>query len=43
MFLARGLQKILAEREIKKSNYAPLKKACDDALGAYERAEWNKV
>ena len=33
MFLKRALEKILAEKELKKSNHLQLKKACEAALG----------
>lgn len=33
MFLTRALQKILSERETKKSQHAKLRSACETALG----------
>ena len=33
MFITRALEKILVDREIKKSNHSQLKKACEVALG----------
>jgi len=33
MFLTRALEKILVDREIKKSYHSQLKKACEVALG----------
>ena len=33
MFLARALEKILSDKEIKKTHHSQLKKACEVALG----------
>ena len=33
MFLQRALEKILADKEIKKTSHSQLKKACEVALG----------
>ena len=33
MFLTRALEKILADKEIKKASHSQLKKACEVALG----------
>lgn len=33
MFIIRALEKILSDREIKRSHHAQLKKACEVALG----------
>ena len=33
MFLVRGLEKIIADKDIKKSSNSQLKKACEAALG----------
>ncbi len=33
MFLTRALEKILADKEIKKAHHSQLKKACEVALG----------
>ena len=35
MFIIRALEKILSDREIKKSHHAQLKRACEVALGKY--------
>ena len=36
MFLTRALEKILADKEIKKNHHSQLKKACELALGVYD-------
>lgn len=33
MFIVKGLEKILADRDVKKSHLAQLRKACETALG----------
>lgn len=33
MFIVRALEKILADKDIKRSHHSQLKKACDTALG----------
>jgi hypothetical protein len=33
LFLSRALQKILAEKDVKKSQHAALRAACEKALG----------
>jgi hypothetical protein len=33
MFLMRALEKILADKELKRSQHSQLKKACESALG----------
>lgn len=33
MFLKRALEKLLSEKDIKKTQYLPLKRACETALG----------
>ncbi|XP_065669547.1 brefeldin A-inhibited guanine nucleotide-exchange protein 1 isoform X2 [Hydra vulgaris] len=38
MFLKRALEKILAEKELKKANHLQLKKACESALDEIEKA-----
>lgn len=35
MFIIRALEKILADKEIKRSHHSQLKKACEVALGNY--------
>lgn len=35
MFLSRALEKILADKEIKKTSHSQLKKACEVALGKW--------
>lgn len=35
MFLTRALEKILSDREIKKTHHSQLKKACEVALGEF--------
>jgi hypothetical protein len=35
MFIVRTLEKILADKDIRKSQNAELKKACEKALGKY--------
>jgi brefeldin A-inhibited guanine nucleotide-exchange protein len=35
MFLKRGLEKLLSEKDIKKSQYQQLKRACESALGLF--------
>lgn len=35
MFIVRALEKILADKDIKKSYHVQLKKACEAALGKY--------
>ncbi|KAI1295380.1 Brefeldin A-inhibited guanine nucleotide-exchange protein 1 [Halotydeus destructor] len=34
MFIVRGIEKILADRDIKRSHHVQLRKSCEDALGA---------
>ena len=36
VFLKRTLEKILAEKDLKKAHHAQLKKACEDALGTFQ-------
>ena len=33
MFIVKGLEKILADKEVKRSHLAQLRKACETALG----------
>ena len=33
MFIVRALERLLADKEIKRSNHSQLKKACEVALG----------
>ena len=33
MFIVKGLEKILADRDVKRSHLAQLRKACETALG----------
>lgn len=35
MFLTRALEKILADKEVKKAHHSQLRKACEVALGEY--------
>lgn len=35
MFLTRALEKILADKEVKKSHHSQLRKACEVALGKF--------
>jgi hypothetical protein len=35
MFLKRGLEKLLSEKDIKKSQHQQLKRACEAALGLF--------
>jgi len=35
MFLTRALERILADKEIKKAHHSQLKKACEVALGKF--------
>lgn len=35
MFIIRALEKILADKEIKRSHHSQLKRACEVALGKY--------
>ena len=35
MFLTRALEKIISDKEIKKSHHSQLKRACEVALGKY--------
>lgn len=41
MFIIRGLEKILSDRDIKKSYNQQLKKACEEALGKCD--SWNTL
>lgn len=36
MFLTRALEKILADKEVKKAHHSQLRKACEVALGKWE-------
>ncbi len=36
MFLTRALEKILADKEVKKAHHSQLRKACEVALGQYD-------
>lgn len=36
MFILRALEKILNDKEIKRSNHSQLKRACEAALGKYK-------
>ena len=36
VFLTRALEKILADRETKRSQHTQLRKACEEALSEYE-------
>ena len=36
MFLKRALEKLLSEKDIKKSQYQQLKRACEAALGLFK-------
>jgi hypothetical protein len=36
MFLKRGLEKLLSEKDIKKSQFQQLKRACESALGLFD-------
>lgn len=35
MFLTRALEKILADKEVKKAHHSQLRKACEVALGKF--------
>lgn len=37
MFIIRALEKILSDREIKRSHHAQLKRACEAALGKFQK------
>ncbi len=36
MFLKRGLEKLLSDKDIKKSQYQQIKRACESALGLFD-------
>lgn len=36
MFLTRALEKILADKEVKKAHHSQLRKACEVALGKFD-------
>ena len=40
MFLKRGLEKLLSEKDIKKSTHQQLKRACESALGSFNFLEY---
>ena len=42
MFLVRALEKIISDKEVKKSQNSQLKKACEIALGKIELRKVNK-
>uniref|UniRef100_A0A8C2GT06 ADP-ribosylation factor guanine nucleotide-exchange factor 1 (brefeldin A-inhibited) n=1 Tax=Cyprinus carpio TaxID=7962 RepID=A0A8C2GT06_CYPCA len=42
MFLTRALEKILADKEVKKAHHSQLRKACEVALGQYDKYELEK-
>lgn len=37
MFITHALQKILSDKEIKKSHHSQLRRACEVALGKFKR------
>ena len=41
MFLTRALEKILSDKEIKKSYHSQLKKACEVALGKFHSTRYS--
>ena len=44
MFIIKGLEKILADKEVKRSHLAQLRKACETALGKSSSAtEFNHL
>lgn len=36
MFIIKGLEKILADKDVKRSHLAQLRKACETALGIFK-------
>lgn len=40
MFIVKGLEKILADKEVKRSHLAQLRKACETALGMLKRLKF---